>query len=92
LSRRQAIPSNWFQRDADPLPPLFPEPVDGDHYYNRTTGRLRVFIDGEWTDAAIDWQELDARYVTRAELTVSTAPPPANPSPVPPFGAVYIQY
>jgi hypothetical protein len=53
LSRRQAIPSNWFQRDADPLPPLFPEPVDGDHYYNRTTGRLRVFIDGGWADAVI---------------------------------------
>jgi hypothetical protein len=52
LSRRQSIPSNWFVREGDPLPPLFPEPADGDHYYNKVTDKLRVFIDGKWSDAA----------------------------------------
>lgn len=58
MSRRQAIPSNWFIREADPLPPLFPDPVNGDHYYNKITDSLRVFVDGRWQDAVYPTENL----------------------------------
>ena len=52
MSRRQSVPSNWFYRKADPLPPLFPEPHEGDHYFNVVRKVLRVHHDGAWMDAS----------------------------------------
>lgn len=50
MSRRLLAPGNTFVRKADPLPPIFEEPNDGDLYFNRTTGRLRIALDKQWFD------------------------------------------
>lgn len=56
MSRRQSVPSNIFYRRADPNPPLFPEPWEGDIYYNTDRNVLRTFHDGKWIDLnAMRW-------------------------------------
>lgn len=50
MSRRQREPGNVFYRKGDPNPPLFPDPWEGDIYYNTTSNRLRIFTDGAWSD------------------------------------------
>ena len=97
MSRRQAIPSNWFVREGDPLPPLYPDPVDGDHYFNKVTNTLRVFVDGAWVNAAAQEDDIsaadaryDLRYVNHDQFIVSTAP--ASGTPAGGIGTVWIQY
>lgn len=56
MSRRQRVPANIFYRKADPNPPLYPEPWEGDIYYNTLRKVLRVHSDGEWQDInAMRW-------------------------------------
>lgn len=63
MSRRQSIPANVFYRKADPMPPLFPAPFEGDVYFNTTREILRIFHNndpvgdpegGRWQDLTQD--------------------------------------
>ena len=56
MSRRQSIPSNVFYRNADPLPPLFPAPNEGDIYFNTTYNILRIFRQKPGTEI-LSWQD-----------------------------------
>jgi Collagen triple helix repeat (20 copies) len=50
MSRRQMSPTNMFYRKADPFPPLFPQPNEGDHYFNTARRVIRVYTKGMWRD------------------------------------------
>jgi hypothetical protein len=94
MSRRQSVPSNWFYRKADPLPPLFPEPHEGDHYFNVTRQVLRVYHEGSWGDAGGhmrwmgDWESGTVYYendVVRDEswTMIATTTTTDRPAPQP---------
>lgn len=50
MSRRYLIPTNMFYRENDPLPPDFPQPNEGDHYFNTVSKTIRVFYDDAWRE------------------------------------------
>lgn len=50
MSQRYLAPTNMFYRESDPLPPDFPEPSTGDHYFNVVSMTIRVYADGAWRD------------------------------------------
>ena len=55
MSRGLLVPSSLFSRKADPLPPVFPRPEEGDIYLNTHRGVVRHYLgifgqDGRWED------------------------------------------
>lgn len=58
-SRRQSVPLNMFLRAADPMPPLFDPPNEGDFYYNTTFNVVRIYKRDRYSDpATYSWQDL----------------------------------
>lgn len=53
MSRRYLIPTNFFYRQNDPVPPDFPEPNTGDAYFNTVTKTLRIYYDAAWRDLEV---------------------------------------
>lgn len=61
MSRRYLVPSNLFYRDSDPLPPAFPEPHEGDIYFNTISRTLRIWQDD---GSGFAWRDLQVRIDT----------------------------
>jgi hypothetical protein len=89
MSRRQSVPSNMFWRKSDPLPPLFPVPTEGDHYYNTTRKVVRIYLPVEGSDpVTLAWQDLTAPSSGGGGGTGPTGPggPTGPTGPTGPFG------
>jgi hypothetical protein len=61
MSRRYLIPTNLFYRENDPLPPDFPQPNQGDIYFNTVSRTLRLWQDD---GGGFAWRDLQVRIDT----------------------------
>lgn len=61
MSRRYLIPTNLFYRENDPLPPEFPQPNEGDVYFNTVSRTLRIYQDD---GSGFAWRDLQVRIDT----------------------------
>lgn len=56
MSRQLLVPDSVFCRQADPLPPLFPMPQEGDVYFNTFYQVMRIYTKEAWTTIASGWK------------------------------------